>query len=988
MINLKKLIRKFEKNSNFYESADYDETSTRVDFLNDFFSIFGWDVNNDKLLPENYREVIHEATVLVMEDNLKKSKKPDYQFQVNGKPVFFVEAKKPSIDILKSKDSAFQLRRYGWSAGLEYSILTNFKTLVVYDCTVKPSREDDVSVARVAMFSFDEYDTKFNILLNYLSKDRVIQNQFDFEKNREFSDFDNYFLDQIREWRYSLAKNILLKSPKITESELNIFVQRFINKCLFLRICEDNNLESYKQLSNVKSLDSLKVKFEKADKKYNSGLFHYIEDFDYDIDFVVINQIFTSLYYPYSPYDFSVIPSSILAKVYDVFLSERIVIEKDKISIEVKPESRDFLGAVTTPENITNKIVNDSIEIRLKLGNVDFSDFRIADICCGSGLFLVSAFERIQKLYFEYAIRDLNQSFADNLIIGSAGHYKLSFKAKKDLLVNCIYGVDIDPSAIEVCKFSLLISCLEGLTPEEIYFINEESILPNLDTNIIFGNSLVDEKFYEFYREEDENLFLKTLNKVSPLSSDEFSEKNKSFDLIIGNPPYIRVQKLKAFSPDEYGYYKSNFSNYYLSNISSLDKYALFIERGMRLLKDNEGVLGFILPNRFIHEKNLNVLRRYLLQHEFLYRIINYNEIQLFSNVSTYSCLLYLSKSSNSKMEYISITEKVDEPIMMQEQRTEYYSLARLTDKPWQLFSKKTRELVDGLDDTFVQLKDLVDINVGLQTSQDSFYIIESVKDNKDYVYFKDGSEEQRIEKAILRPLIHKVSLQKYSTISPNKYIIYPYKKSENKVVLIQLDEIKKKFPDAYQYFIKHKALLERRNIQPLTNLSEEWHKYGRSQSVSNFESGERIIWSVLSLKSNFVYSKDPIFFTGGGNGPYYGFKMKDNDYSILYIQAILNSPFISKLIEESSIYFGGGYFSFGKQYIQDIPIKSIDFTDLKEKQIHDEIVRIMRELISSTSKLESVVSQIEKKQIERLIDAKEKLLNSKLAQLYGIENE
>ena len=115
---------------------------------------------------------------------------------------------------------------------------------------------------------------------------------------------------------------------------------------------------------------------------------------------------------------------------------------------------------------------------------------------------------------------------------------------------------------------------------------------------------------------------------------------------------------------------------------------------------------------------------------------------------------------------------------------------------------------------------------------------------------------------------------------------------------------------------------------------------------------------------------------------------MKDNDYSILYIQAILNSPFISKLIEESSIYFGGGYFSFGKQYIQDIPIKSIDFTDLKEKQIHDEIVRIMRELISSTSKLESVVSQIEKKQIERLIDAKEKLLNSKLAQLYGIENE
>lgn len=121
------LIDKYILSKDIYETPLYDETSTRIDFLNKLFEIFGWDVDNQKLLPENLREIIHEASVNVEEDEIIKKKKPDYMFQIQGRSVFFVEVKKPSVDISNSQKSVFQLRRYGWSAGMEYSILTNFK---------------------------------------------------------------------------------------------------------------------------------------------------------------------------------------------------------------------------------------------------------------------------------------------------------------------------------------------------------------------------------------------------------------------------------------------------------------------------------------------------------------------------------------------------------------------------------------------------------------------------------------------------------------------------------------------------------------------------------------------------------------------------------------------------------------------------------------------------------------------------------------------
>ncbi|HEL1261041.1 TPA: hypothetical protein TVO01_001967 [Streptococcus equi subsp. zooepidemicus] len=196
---------------------------------------------------------------------------------------------------------------------------------------------------------------------------------------------------------------------------------------------------------------------------------------------------------------------------------------------------------------------------------------------------------------------------------------------------------------------------------------------------------------------------------------------------------------------------------------------------------------------------------------------------------------------------------------------------------------------------------------------------------------------------------------------------------------------MKTDYPECFNYLSKFKNKLKSRSIQSLKDLDTEWYRYGRHQSLSNFDSGDMIIWSVLTLKSNFVYTEPPILFTGGGQGPYYGIKSNNEKYSVRYIQAILNTPFISKLIEENSVYYRGGYFSAGKQFVENVPIRKIDFEIVEEKQKYAKIVDIVKELEKYSASLAIAVSNSEKTRLGRLITGKEKQLNNLIEDLYGI---
>ena len=248
------LVRSFQRNEAEYLRATYNETQTRTDFITPLLEAFGWDVHNVHGHPQALREVIEEATVEVGQERL--SKRPDYELRLARQRKLFVEAKKPSVRIDGDRDSAFQTRRYGYSASLPISILTNFYQLAVYDCVPTPVATDEAFVARLLLVQYHEFETRFDELWPLLSREAVYSGEFDrrfaVDVTRRGADqFDDFFLSQVKSWRLRLAADIHRNTPGLSPGELTYAVQLFLSRIVFLRICEDREIERYETLRDL-----------------------------------------------------------------------------------------------------------------------------------------------------------------------------------------------------------------------------------------------------------------------------------------------------------------------------------------------------------------------------------------------------------------------------------------------------------------------------------------------------------------------------------------------------------------------------------------------------------------------------------------------------------------------------------------------------------------------------------------------------------------
>src|SRR5574340_1193390 len=155
------LMQRFDEHREAYHSGQYNQTQLRRDLLDPLFQALGWDVHNERGYAEAYREVIHEAALRVG----GRTKAPDYCFRAGGgKASFFVEAKRPTIDVGEAVEPAYQLRRYAWSAKLPVSILSDFEELAVYDCRIRPASTDKASVGRIMLLSYTEYVERWDEL--------------------------------------------------------------------------------------------------------------------------------------------------------------------------------------------------------------------------------------------------------------------------------------------------------------------------------------------------------------------------------------------------------------------------------------------------------------------------------------------------------------------------------------------------------------------------------------------------------------------------------------------------------------------------------------------------------------------------------------------------------------------------------------------------------------------------------------------------------
>lgn len=597
------LVELFDRNFEEVHQLGYKEASLCATYLKPLFGLrsLGWDFANEKGVAEAYREVLPQASLQVE----GKHRAPDYVFRAGKEKKFFVEAKVPRVKIKDDKEAAFQLKRYAWTAELGVSILTNFKEFAIYQCRSVPKHTDSAAKDRVDYFTIDELEERWPFLAATFSRDAIWQGAFDkyalsTAGKRGTTPFDTQFLKDLLDWRKILARNIALRNPKLTEHQLNVAVQLTLDRIILLRVCEDRGIEDYGKLAlqaGYADSSGLKRKhgqeiykgllqyFNYADDRYNSGLFHFRrergrDEFDsitpkLQIDDEILDRILRELYYP-SPYAFREVRSDILGSIYEQFLEHFISLDsKHQANIEQKPQYKKQGGVFYTPPFVVHYIVKQTLGKALHNKTPkDIQNFRILDPSCGSGSFLLEAFQFLLDWYRDYYLENDPDKWADadvpelkyEKIQREAEERKqrelgrtvkrrkrskilvkyervsgvglaLSTAARRWILLTHIYGVDIDRQAVEVSKLNLLLKVLEDSNEEHrLAYEARERLLPDLGNNLVCGNSLVSSNFFQHELDLDQA----EKEDVNAMNwEDVFPDiMTHGFDVVIGNPPY------------------------------------------------------------------------------------------------------------------------------------------------------------------------------------------------------------------------------------------------------------------------------------------------------------------------------------------------------------------------------------------------------------------------------------------------------------------
>ncbi|WP_387465861.1 Eco57I restriction-modification methylase domain-containing protein [Photorhabdus sp. RM323S] len=970
------LVKKYKQDKQYYQSKKYNETQLRTDFLDPFFTILGWDINNSSGKITNEREVL-------VEEGLKgkageNTKKPDYTFRLFSERKFFVEAKKPSVDIFKDPEPAKQVRRYGFTAKLKISVLSNFEYTVIYDCSTPVKEYEQASNSRVKCYHYTELVDNFDEIKSLIGRESVYSGQFDnewseIENNISKFSIDDLFLKQINDWRLLLAEEFLCIKKELNEEKLNDLIQKYINSIVFLRVCEDRDLEDYETLyhyAEKKDYKSLVSKLHDADKKYNSGLFALEH-----IDELINNKessiwtIIKQLYFPQSTYSFSVFSSDILGNIYEVFFGEKVrILEDGSVDVQLKEEHIDR-DVVTTPNHIVKDIIRNTV-IEYCGGKSDYEilSSKFADIACGSGAFILEVFQTLQDILIDYYLvhdRSKLRQLTEHT-------FTLKLSIKKEILRKCIYGVDKDYNAVKACSFGLLLKLLEGESKETIG--TEKPILPDLDRNILFGNSLIDQM--DAIKPQD-------IVSVNPFNINEFE-----FDVIVGNPPYMATEHMNQITPTELAIYKKK----YKSAFKQFDKYFLFVERSMQLLKDG-GYLGYILPSKFTKVGAGKNLRKLLSDNKYLCKLISFGSNQVFKNKTTYTCLLFLKKSKQEEFSFYEVSDF--KKWLTRENKTlllSTYEVDKLNSDTWVL-EKETNEILERMFKCSETLGDILGKNSianGIQTSANNYYIHKEIKSENGFIYFEFHGKEYKVEKELTRPYFEtdrSDHFYTYKDVEPNSFVLYPYNKVESKVKFIEYDNLKNHYPCMFNFLhvVKDKLDDGKRSIKPDPATPNEWYRYGRSQALENCDVAQKLIVGVLSNGYKYSIDNQKTFVSSGGTAGYSIINVPEEcNYSIYYIQAVLSSRYLEWFASIYGEIFRGGFVARGTKVQTRMPIPTIDFADHVQISKHDKIANQQKEMNGLYSEI--LKSGVRKKIVlERQLEVKQAEMDNMIKELFNL---
>lgn len=569
-------------------------------------------------------------------------------------------------------------------------------------------------------------------------------------------------------------------------------------------------------------------------------------------------------------------------------------------------------------------------------------------------------------------VSDIERSFNENV-------NRPDYARKLYLIENCIYGVDIQPIAIQISKLRFFISLVvdqkTNTDPVDNFGIRP---LPNLEAKFVAANTLIglhnqtnlfvtddikllqDEmkvakhkifgaktvKTKRKYKERVAQLRIQMVEELKRLRAvsnedhlmlldwDMFDQNatasffdpewmfgiNNGFDIVIGNPPYLRIQGIRESNPKFADY----LSKHYKSATGSFDLYVTFAEKGFDLI-NQKGIVNYIMPTKWTNSAFGKGLRELVSKTKSASKIINFGAYQVF-NASTYTGLQWFSPNSDY-LRYIELDRDLSSNDELKQyldslndEHSTIINSEKLNESQWVLTNNAVSEILNRLEQHHRRIEDVFDrIFCGLQTSKDDVYFINDCQMDEKFIIgeSKQLGRKVKIEKGLVKPLLKGEDVHRYDTIKTDRYVVFPYIIQNGKAILYSVDELSEQFPHGYEYLKECEEILREREHGRLRD-DDCWYRYIYPKNLVLFDN-EKLVAPEISLGGNFAYDKNGEFYS---TTKIYGYIKKENTKeSYKFWMALLNSRLFWFFIQNTGYVLRGGYYTFKTDYVNPFPV-------------------------------------------------------------------
>jgi len=889
----------------------FSEADTRRIFIMPLFHALGWDVYSR----EEVAEEVKAATGWV-----------DYVFRLDGVSQFYLEAKALRVDLTKP-EYVKQAITYAYNKGITWAVLSDFEGLQVYNA----------QTGRLFInLSCDNYLRDFDDLW-LLSKESFQKNALN-EKAEKYGalpprlGIEQRLYNELREWREALFNQLHHYNRELSASQIDEVIQRLFNRLIFIRNCEDRRIEDRVLLSAVNEwrgggrkgelIERLRHVFHDFDGYYDSDLFqHHLTD-EVFIESLTIENIISGLYEipgGMASYDFSIIDADVLGAVYEQYLGHVAAILKQRareaqarmdlwlpteetFELIAKKKRRKEHGIYYTPKFVTDYIVKETIGRLLEERSYDeILNIKILDPACGSGSFLIRAYDELLSYHAYQRGKPVSE---------------LDQWERLPILTNNIFGVDLDIQAVEIACLNLLLRSLA-----------RRETLPSLADNIRQGNSLISgteeglKKYFGGNWQEK-----KRFNWEQ-----EFEDimAQGGFDVVIGNPPYVRLGTLPE---QERKFYRAFFK----SASKQFDIYVLFIEKGISLLK-NGGRLGFITSSKFFASEYGIQMRKYILENCCVEKVVDVSNFPVFKDAAIYPFIFILRKENDTAKRKANVVEAVTGLATEREFSARQYKLNTIPQAKFETTDKYAfditsvfPDIIDKVEAKGFHLGSIFRITRGFRPPPNDLLISK--------VDFAQLSVREQGE---------------YRKLVIGKDLVGPYALGWGGVYV--------KYEPNRIYEAKPKEVFE----SPKVMIAD----------ISYHPKAYYDLDGLYCLKTVYLILRD-----------------KETKYDLSYITGILNSKLTDFFFRSrfSAMHMRGAYLRFRKQFIEQLPIRRIDFNNPAEKKMHDDLVALADKMLELNKRLAPIRDKhcSERDELLREISRTDDAIDNLVYDLYGLSNE